>query len=180
MCVYSARSADQGSERAVARSEPPFWFWSPRAPSVSVFSGVNFLGIENQTSDLDQVYSAVNIPFSDWMSVLLEIEIPCILLFLNRNRISQNSPKRMHPKIRVSDKRQTAEVTKWPWFLLICRWPFLSKGKQFRVSHKHKNYSATFSYTYYWGNVNASLPWAHLQHGGFPVHERDFFFLNFS
>ena len=26
------------------------------------------------------------------MSVLLEIEIPCILLFLNRNRNSQNSP----------------------------------------------------------------------------------------
>ena len=31
------------------------------------------------------------------MSVLLEIEIPCILLFLNQNRNSQNSPKRMHP-----------------------------------------------------------------------------------
>ena len=31
-------------------------------------------------------------------SVLFEIEIPCILLFLNRNKNSQNSPKRMHPK----------------------------------------------------------------------------------
>ena len=30
-------------------------------------------------------------------SVLFEIEIPCILLFLNRNKNSQNSPKRMHP-----------------------------------------------------------------------------------
>ena len=30
-------------------------------------------------------------------SVLFEIEIPCILLFLNWNKISQNSPKRMHP-----------------------------------------------------------------------------------
>ena len=30
------------------------------------------------------------------MTVLLEIEIPCILLFLNRNRNSQNSSKRMH------------------------------------------------------------------------------------
>ena len=29
-------------------------------------------------------------------SVLFEIEIPCILLFLNRNKNSQNSPKRMH------------------------------------------------------------------------------------
>ena len=28
-------------------------------------------------------------------SVLFKIEIPCILLFLNRNK---NSPKRMHPK----------------------------------------------------------------------------------
>ena len=33
------------------------------------------------------------------MSVLLEIEIPCILLFLNRNRNSQNGPKRMHPML---------------------------------------------------------------------------------
>ena len=31
-------------------------------------------------------------------NVLFEIEIPCILLFLNRNKNSQNSPKRMHPK----------------------------------------------------------------------------------
>ena len=29
-------------------------------------------------------------------SVLFEIEIPCILVFLNRNKNSQNSPKRMH------------------------------------------------------------------------------------
>ena len=46
-----------------------------------------------------QVTSAMSILFSQWMSVLLEIEIPCIMLFLNRNRISQNSPRRMHPKI---------------------------------------------------------------------------------
>ena len=32
-------------------------------------------------------------------SVLFEIEIPCILLFLNRNKNSQSSPKKMHPKI---------------------------------------------------------------------------------
>ena len=32
-------------------------------------------------------------------SVLFEIEIPCILLFLNRNKNSQNSPKRMHPQL---------------------------------------------------------------------------------
>ena len=31
-------------------------------------------------------------------SVLFEIEIPCILLFLNRNKNSHNSPKRMHPR----------------------------------------------------------------------------------
>ena len=31
-------------------------------------------------------------------SVLFEIEIPYILLFLNRNKNSQNSPKRMHPQ----------------------------------------------------------------------------------
>ena len=44
-----------------------------------------------------QVTSTMSIPFSEWMSVLLEIEIPCILLFLNRNRNNQNSPKRMQP-----------------------------------------------------------------------------------
>ena len=33
------------------------------------------------------------------MSVLLATEIPCILLFLNRSRNSQNSPKRMHPQL---------------------------------------------------------------------------------
>ena len=44
-----------------------------------------------------QVTSAMSIPFSESMSVLLENGIPCILLFLNRNRISQNSPKIMHP-----------------------------------------------------------------------------------
>ena len=32
--------------------------------------------------------------------VLFEIEIPCILLFLIRNKNSQNSPKRTHPKYR--------------------------------------------------------------------------------
>ena len=31
-------------------------------------------------------------------SVLFEIEILCIQLFLNRNKNSKNSPKRMHPK----------------------------------------------------------------------------------
>ena len=35
------------------------------------------------------------------MSVLSENEIPCILLFLNRKRNSQNSPKRMHPKVII-------------------------------------------------------------------------------
>ena len=35
-------------------------------------------------------------------SVLSEIEIPCILLFLNRNKNSQNSPKRMHPQSVIS------------------------------------------------------------------------------
>ena len=34
-------------------------------------------------------------------SVLFEIESPCILLFLNRNTNSQNSPKRMHPLISI-------------------------------------------------------------------------------
>ena len=43
------------------------------------------------------------IPFPDLKhvgasrNVLFETEIPCILLFLNRNKNSQNSPKRMHP-----------------------------------------------------------------------------------
>ena len=40
-----------------------------------------------------QVTSDMNIPFSEWN----ECSSPCILLFLNRNRNSQNSPKRMHP-----------------------------------------------------------------------------------
>ena len=35
-------------------------------------------------------------------SVLFEIEIPCILLFLNWNNNRQNSPKRMHPHSQVS------------------------------------------------------------------------------
>ena len=38
-----------------------------------------------------QVTSAMSIPFPDRMSVLLETEIPFILLFVNRNRNSQNS-----------------------------------------------------------------------------------------
>ena len=37
-------------------------------------------------------------------SVLFEIEIPCILLFLNRNMNSQNSPKTMHPQFIVERK----------------------------------------------------------------------------
>ena len=47
-----------------------------------------------------QVTSAMIIPFSERTSILLEIEIPCILLFLSRNRNSENSPKRMHPKLK--------------------------------------------------------------------------------
>ena len=41
-------------------------------------------------------------------AVLFEIEIPCILLFLNRNKNSQNSPKRMQPKykqLKISNYR---------------------------------------------------------------------------
>ena len=49
--------------------------------------------------------SAMSIPFSEIISnVLLEIEILCTLLFLNRNRNSQNSPKRMHPKMAIGVK----------------------------------------------------------------------------
>ena len=61
-----------------------------------------------------QVTSAMSIPFSEWMSILLETEITCILLFLNRNRNSQNSPKRMHPKwishIVTFDSGQTRQI----------------------------------------------------------------------
>ena len=39
--------------------------------------------------------------FQNVRAFLLEIEIPCILLFLNWNRNSQNSPKRMHPQFIV-------------------------------------------------------------------------------
>ena len=35
------------------------------------------------------------------MSSVLEIEIPYILLFLNQNRNSQNSPKRMYPLFKI-------------------------------------------------------------------------------
>ena len=35
-----------------------------------------------------QVTSAMGIPFPDFRSVLFEIEIPCILLFLDRNKNS--------------------------------------------------------------------------------------------
>ena len=41
---------------------------------------------------------SMGIPFPDSKSVLFEIEIPCILLFLTQNRNSWNSPKIMHPK----------------------------------------------------------------------------------
>ena len=34
-------------------------------------------------------------------SVLFQIEILCMLLFLNQNNNSQNSPKRMHPKLSL-------------------------------------------------------------------------------
>ena len=40
--------------------------------------------------------------FETYRSILFEIEIPCILLFLNWNKNSQNSPKRMHPTCRVN------------------------------------------------------------------------------
>ena len=40
-------------------------------------------------------------------SVLFEIEIPCILLFLNWNKNSQNSPKRMHPKFMFSYQKKS-------------------------------------------------------------------------
>ena len=35
-----------------------------------------------------QVTSAMDIPFTDFGSVLFEIEIPCMLLFINRNKNS--------------------------------------------------------------------------------------------
>ena len=45
-----------------------------------------------------QVTSAISIPFSERMRVHLEIEIPSILLFRNRNSNSQNTPRRMQPE----------------------------------------------------------------------------------
>lgn len=44
-----------------------------------------------------QVTSPMSILFSEFMSVLLEIEMPWILLFLNQNRKSQNSSKKNAP-----------------------------------------------------------------------------------
>ena len=51
--------------------------------------------------DSSEVTSAMGILFPDLQcrSILVKIEIPCILLFLNRNKNSKNSPKRMHPKL---------------------------------------------------------------------------------
>ena len=43
------------------------------------------------------------IPFPDLKRVLFEIEIPCVLLFLNQNKNSQNSPKIMHPSLERSN-----------------------------------------------------------------------------
>ena len=75
-------------------------------------------------SSSSQITSAASIPFSE-SSVLFEIKILCILLFLHRNRNSQNSPKRMHSKILVS-----SSTFVWPvgggrinevplWFILF-------------------------------------------------------------
>ena len=55
--------------------------------------------VENPTAGLhgsSQVTSAMGIPFPDQGAFRFEIEIPCILLLLNRNKNSYNSPKRMH------------------------------------------------------------------------------------
>ena len=41
-----------------------------------------------RTDSNSQVSSAMGIPFPDFRSVLFEIEIPCMLLFLNRNKNS--------------------------------------------------------------------------------------------
>ena len=69
-----------------------FWREFPTRPPAPVA----WLPVGRRSSS--QVTSAMSIPFSEWMSVLLEI--PCILLSLNRNRNSQNSLKRMHPKFQ--------------------------------------------------------------------------------
>ena len=75
--------------------------------SVPGSNGKHFLAIfrchvrrhSSACADIVVLRSPPPIPFPDLKhvysrSVLFEIEIPCILLFLNRNK---NSPKRMHP-----------------------------------------------------------------------------------
>ena len=51
------------------------------------------VGLQDGRRSSSLVTSALSIPFSEWMSVLLEIETPCILLLLNQKMYSQN----MHP-----------------------------------------------------------------------------------
>ena len=75
-----------------ARSFGKFLAGKPTRPPAPVV----WLPVGRRSSS--QVTSAMSIPFSEWMSVLLEIEIPCILLFLHWNRNNQNSPKRIHSK----------------------------------------------------------------------------------
>ena len=61
-----------------------------------IFGGKSYAAAGARRHGISQVTSAMGIPFPDFRSVLFDIEIPCILFFLNRNRNSLNSPKRMH------------------------------------------------------------------------------------
>ena len=65
-------------------------------------------------------------------SVLFQIEILCMLLFLNQNKNSQNSPKRMHPKLslvfRYSPKVSFVFIEK-EVFLFRCGFPSTCTGE---------------------------------------------------
>ena len=72
-------------------------------------------------------------------SIVFEIEIPCILLILNRNKNSQNSPKRMHP-INGATRKTNLTIKNfvmagwwwwWRWWLVqVPTWWWFREWKQ--------------------------------------------------
>ena len=52
------------------------------------FGGKSYAAARARRHSSSQVTSAMGIPFPDFRGVLFEIEIPCILLFLNRKKNS--------------------------------------------------------------------------------------------
>ena len=99
LAVYSVRHAFIAwpEQESLSRLKPRFSAAWERVVAVVWVVPPRFSSLNNWTFPESMIYREISMISLSKKKLPLEIEIPCLLLFLNWNRNSQNSPKRMNP-----------------------------------------------------------------------------------